>query len=61
MLKSGLLMINQIRDFQCSLIIIVAPAGSRRHYRNPLVIENMYGITRKILESQEQGPQRILG
>ena len=32
-----------------------------RHYRNPRVIENMYGITRKNLESQEQGPQRICG
>ena len=33
----------------------------RRHDRNPRVIENMYGITRKNLESQEQGPQRIYG
>ena len=48
--------------------IIIAPAGfwprgqnPRRHYRNPRVIENMYGITRKNLESQEQGPQRICG
>ena len=39
---------------------IIAPAGFwplgqnlRRHYRNPRVIENMYGITRKNLESQE--------
>ena len=37
---------------------IIAPAGfwplgqnPRRHYRNPRVIENMYGITRKNLES----------
>ena len=37
------------------------PRRARRHYRNPRVIENMYGITRKNRESQEQGPQRICG
>ena len=47
---------------------IIDPAGfwplsqnPRRHYRNPCIIENMYGITRKNLESQKQGPQRIRG
>ena len=47
---------------------VIAPAGfwprgqnQRRHYGNPRVIENMYGITRKNLESQVQGPQRICG
>ena len=39
---------------------VLAP-NPRRHYRNPRVIENMYGITRKNLESLEQGPQRICG
>ena len=51
-----------------TILTIFAPAGfwprgqnPRRHYRNPRVIENMYGITRKNLESQEQGLQRISG
>ena len=39
-------------------LTVIAPAGfwpldqnPRRHYRNPRVIENMYAITRKNLES----------
>ena len=50
--------------------ILIAPAGfgpeaktqgGILYYRNPRVIENTYGITRKNLESQEQGPQRLFG
>ena len=61
---------TRVHNNSYSLIdnIFIAPAGfwprgqnPRRHYRNPCVIENMYGITRKNLESQEQGPQRIRG
>ena len=55
--------------WKMSFSILIAPAAfwprgqnPRKHYRNPSIIENMYGInTRKNLESQEQGPPRICG
>ena len=47
--------------FNCPRRVLAQRPEPEEALWKPRVIGNMYGITRKNLESQEQGPQRILG
>ena len=69
-LRSDSVNFQQLLKTQVMLVILnftridcdylLPPQNPRRHYRNPRVIENMNGITRKNLESLEQGAAKDL-